>query len=75
MIASCFALVSFAAAIVVGIRAGNTTQTVLVRATAIMLVCWVIGLAVGAVAQWAIMEHVGRYKRGHPIPDDSLPDS
>jgi predicted lysophospholipase L1 biosynthesis ABC-type transport system permease subunit len=74
VIASCFALLSFAAAIVVGIRAGNTTQTILVRATAIMLVCWVIGLAVGAVAQWAIMEHVGRYKRNHPIPDDSLPD-
>lgn len=75
MIASCFALVSFAAAIVVGVGAGNTAQTIILRATCVLLVCWPIGFAVGSVAQWAIMDHIGRYKREHPIPDDSLPDS
>jgi hypothetical protein len=67
--------VSFAAAIAVGIHAGNSTQTVLTRAILVLIVCWFIGRAVGAVAQWAILEHVNRYKQQHPIPDDSLPDT
>lgn len=75
MIATCFALVSFTAAIVVGVGAGNSTQTILLRATLVMLVCWVIGRAVGAVAQWAIFDHIKRYKQQHPIPDESVPDT
>ena len=75
MIATCFALVSFAAAIVVGVGAGNTTQTILLRAMGIMLVCWVIGRVVGAVAQWAIFDHINRYKQQHPIPKDPVPDT
>lgn len=60
---------------VVGIAAGNSSQTVILRATLIMIVCWFIGRAVGAVAQWAITDHVNSYKRRHPIPDDTLPDT
>ncbi len=74
VIATCFALLSFAAAIVVGIGAGNTTSTILLRSIAVMMVCWFIGRVVGAVAQWAIMDHVNRYKEEHPIPDDTVPD-
>ena len=58
-----------------GVNAGNSAQTIMLRALAVMFVCWFIGLAVGAVAQWAILDHVKRYKREHPIPDDSLPDT
>ncbi len=75
VIATCFALVSFAAAIVVGVSAGNSTLTILFRATGVMIVCWFIGLAVGSVAQWAILDHIHRYKQQHPIPDDSVPDT
>ena len=75
MIATSFALVSFAAAIVVGVGAGNSTQTILLRAIGVMLVCWVIGRAVGAVAQWAILDHIDRYKQQHPVPEDPVPDS
>ncbi len=60
---------------IVGIAAGNSSQTVILRATLIMIVCWVIGRSVGAIAQWAILDHVNRYKQQHPIPDDSLPDT
>ena len=35
----------------------------------------IIGLAVGSVAQWAILDHIKRYKQQHPIPDDSVPDT
>ena len=75
VIATCFALLSFAAAIVVGIGAGNSTSTILFRSIFVMIVCWFIGRAVGAVAQWAIMDHINRYKQQHPIPDDTVPDS
>jgi hypothetical protein len=74
VIASCFALVSFAAAIVVGMHAGNSTPTILFRASCALLVCWFIGYAVGTVAQWAILDHVARYKQQHPIPDEGTPD-
>jgi uncharacterized membrane protein YidH (DUF202 family) len=71
VIATCFALISFAAAIVVGVGAGNSAMTILFRATCVLIVCWFIGLAVGAVAQWAILDHIKRYKQDHPIPEDN----
>jgi hypothetical protein len=74
VIATCFALVSFAAAIVVGVGAGNSALTILFRATFVLIVCWFIGLAAGAVAQWAILGHIKRYKLQHPIPQDSVPE-
>jgi hypothetical protein len=75
VIATCFALLSFAAAIVVGIGAGNSTSTILFRSICVMIACWFIGRGVGAVAQWAIMDHINRYKQQHPIPEDTVPDS
>ncbi|MEE9211333.1 MAG: hypothetical protein V3U29_01640 [Phycisphaeraceae bacterium] len=35
-----------------------------------MLVCWVIGFFVGAVAQHIVQDHIDRYKRDHPITSD-----
>ncbi|RMH19953.1 MAG: hypothetical protein D6698_05080 [Gammaproteobacteria bacterium] len=75
MIASCFSLVCFAAAIVVGIHVGNTPQTVLLRAVLVMIICWPIGYLVGLVAQRAIMDQINRYKQEHPIPDESSVES
>jgi hypothetical protein len=75
VIASCFALVSFAAAILVGLHVGNSAPTIIFRATCVLLACWFVGYAVGSFAQWAVLDHVNRYKQEHPIPDDSVPDS
>ena len=66
---------SFAAAIVVGVGAGNSAPTILLRAIGILIMSWFIGLAVGSVAQWAVLDHVKQYKQQHPIPDDGLPDT
>lgn len=38
----------------------------------VMLVCWIIGRAVGGIAQTAIREHVDQYKQSHPLPQDEL---
>ena len=70
VIATCFALVSFAAAILVGIWAENPATTILGRALLVMLTCWVIGLGVGSVMMRSIDEHIARYKQQHPMPDD-----
>lgn len=75
VIATCFALLSFAAAIVVGIGAGNSTSTILFRSICVMIICWFIGRLVGAVAQWAILDHIKQYKEQHPIPEEPVPDT
>ena len=60
---------------VVGLHVGNSTSTVIFRASCVMLVCWVVGYMVGSLAQWAVLEHVKKYKQENPIPDDSVPDA
>lgn len=68
VIATCLALVGFAAAVVVGLAVGNAPTVVLTRATLVMLGCLVLGTIVGKVAQRTIDQHVERHKRDHPIP-------
>lgn len=70
MIAACFALVAFAAAVVVGLAAGNPAGTILWRALVAMLVCWVAGALVGYLAQRAVQVQVESYKTRNPIPPD-----
>ncbi len=69
VIATIFALVSFAAALIVGQHAGNPLPTILLRAILVMLVCYMIGRVIGAVAQSSIKSHIERYRAEHPIPD------
>lgn len=59
---------SFAAALVVGFAVGNTTTTILWRAIGIMVLGWLVGLAIGAIAQRTVDDHVRTYKEQHPIP-------
>ena len=68
VIATSFALVAFAAAAVMGVYVGNDIFTVLWRAAVIMLICYLIGRGVGAVAQWTVDDHISRYRKRHPIP-------
>ena len=70
VVATCFALVSFSAALGVGMRAGNATHTILWRATALMLVAWCVGRIVGGVALRTIEEPLTQYREKHPIPTD-----
>ena len=70
VIATCFALVCFAAALVLGLAAGNAADTIIWRATAIMLISWPVGYCVGAVAQHAVNRNIEAYKAAHPLPLD-----
>jgi len=72
VIATCFALGSFTAALLIGAAVGNEPLTILWRATVAMGLCWLIGLVVGQVMQRSVDDHVERYKQSHPIVNDFM---
>lgn len=39
-----------------------------------MGLCWIIGFAVGAVAQRTVQENIESYKEAHQIPEDDISD-
>jgi hypothetical protein len=70
VLASCFALVCFAAAVVVGLAAGNPPVTVLWRSILVMGGAWLVGLAVGALFQRTLEEHIEAHQHQHPMPGE-----
>lgn len=68
VIAACFAIVTFVAALAVGWASGNAPGTVIVRATVVMILCWVIGQGVGALLQYVVDDDIKSYKRSRPLP-------
>jgi hypothetical protein len=62
-------LISFSAALFVGLHAGNPLVTVLFRALFIMLASYLVGLLVGAIAQHTVQQHIENYKQRFPIPE------
>lgn len=69
IIATCFALVSFAAASVVGVAVGNQASTIVWRATVVMVLGWVVGRAIGAIAQHTVDDHIEAYRKQNPVPE------
>jgi len=57
-VAGSLALLAFAVCLVAGMNAGNSTATVLSNALAALGVTFVVGLAVGAMAQKMLEENV-----------------
>ena len=55
----------------IGHVAGHEPMTIVSRATVTMLICWVIGRAVGAIAQRTLDEHLDNYRNEHPLPEES----
>ena len=62
----------FAAAIALGLAAGNAADTIIWRATVIMVISWPVGYGVGAVAQYVVNRHIEAYKAANPLPDDEI---
>ncbi len=71
VVAACFALVSFAAAAVVGAVSQTPTSTVIWRSLVVMGVCYVAGLVLGALVQRIVDGQIEQYKLTHPIPPDA----
>ncbi len=71
VIATSFALTSFAAAIAVGVWADNTFHTIVFRALFTMIVCYMIGRVLGCLAERTVCQHIQAYQRDFPIPGDA----
>lgn len=69
LIATCFAIASFLAALCVGLAAGNDPVTILTRSILVLVACYLIALPIGALAHWAIRQHIEQYKQTYPIPE------
>jgi hypothetical protein len=67
IIATSFAFVAFATALLCGMAVSNPMGTVVGRACLAMLVCYLIGLAIGSIGRRAIQEHVDDYKKRYPV--------
>lgn len=67
IIATCCALVAFAAAIVIGVAADLPASTILWRAMIAMVVCWGLGCIVGTLAFGAVQRDIEEYKKQNPI--------
>ena len=69
VIASIFALAAFAVALIAGLAVQNSPLKVLGTAVLAMVLCHLIGLAVGAVGERVVNEHVSKVRAAEPIPD------
>jgi hypothetical protein len=67
LVAATFALAGFAVAVVAGLGAGNAPTRVLGAALVCMLICHVVGLALGAIGERVINEHLESYRAGKPV--------
>ncbi len=70
VIATCFVIIAFVAASLVGLVAGNELHTILRRAIVVMLCCYPIGKILGFVIQKAIDHYVTDFKEKFPIPNE-----
>jgi len=68
IIATSFAVASFAAAVLVGGFAGHPTPVVLWRALLVMGICWLVGTMIGYVAQRLVDAEAEAYRQSNPIP-------
>lgn len=73
IIASCFGLCGFAIALLASLGADTTPETALLRSIVSLVVCYIVGAAVGAVAERCVREHLDKYMREHPVPRSAVP--
>jgi hypothetical protein len=71
VIATSFALICFAATIVVGLTNGNESTSVIVSAMLVSLIAWIVGRLLGALILRSIDEQIERHRQEHPIPDEN----
>ncbi len=73
VIAGSLGLTAFAIAVVAGLFAGNESTEILIRALISMLLCYVLGLVLGAIGERTIEEHIRDYIAARPVKRFSEP--
>jgi len=60
---------SFAATAVTNLAVNNPATVILLRATLVMIACYIVGYVIGLIAQHTMNQHIQDYKKQNPIPD------
>lgn len=68
VIASALGLTAFAIATIAGLSVGNPTGTVLWHAIVSMILCQLLGLAIGSIGEGVVNDAVAQHKARNPIP-------
>ena len=63
-----FALAAFVVAVIAGLRAENAGSDIIIDAISVMVVCYLVGTLLGAVAEHAVRQHLHQYREGKPVP-------
>ncbi len=70
VIASVFMLLCFAGTIIVGLINGNGWKSIMLSATIVAFVAWVIGSVIGALALRSVNEQIELHRQQNPIPTE-----
>lgn len=71
VIATSFALICFAATIIVGIGNGNGWVSILSSAFLVCLVAWIVGSLIGILMLQSVNEQIDRHREDNPAPDEN----
>lgn len=71
VIATSFALICFAATIVVGLANGNEWRSILFSALLVCLLAWIVGTVLGMLILRSVNEQIDRHREQNPIPDEN----
>lgn len=71
VIATSFALICFAATIVVGLFNGNEWKSILTSAFLVCLIAWIVGSILGKLILKSVNEQIVKHQDNNPIPDES----
>jgi hypothetical protein len=72
-VAAAFSIAGFTVAIIAGLAADNPVTRVLQSAVIAMVLCYIAGLVIAAVAGRATAEHLAAYKAANPLPGAEAP--
>lgn len=67
LIASCCGLSAFSVATIAGLGVDNAADVILSRAVGCMVVCYLLGIVIGRVAERAVEESLAAYRARRPI--------
>lgn len=71
VIAMSFALICFAATIVVGVANRNDWVSILSSAMLVCVIAWILGSLLGMLILRSVNEQIDRHREDHPEPDES----
>ena len=71
VIATSFALICFAATIVVGLANGNEWLSILSSSMLVSLIAWGVGSLLGMIILQSVNEQIDRHREANPAPDEN----